>query len=125
MIANTNIFRYVKFSHTSKSKCNIAEFELTGIIMSSATVSSVSNFPSDIIFDDGVNKQTFAGAVEYKEAYTPIITAVSPDKWDVFGNKNITLTGIYLDIGIPTIDVDGIACTVQTATATQIVCTLG
>ena len=66
MITNNNIFRYVRFSHTSKSKCNIAEFELTGIVMSGATVSNVASLPSDIVFDDGVNTQTFAGAVDYR-----------------------------------------------------------
>ena len=35
------------------------------------------------------------------------------------------MTGVYLNVGVPTVNVDGIDCVVQTATATQIVCTLG
>jgi hypothetical protein len=60
MISDTNIYRYVRFSHTSKSKCNIAELELSGIVMSSLTVSSTASFKSDVMFEDGVTTQTFS-----------------------------------------------------------------
>lgn len=125
MISDTNIYRYVRFQHNSMSKCNIAELELTGIIMSSVTVSSITSFVSDVYFDDGLNNQTFTGAVEYREDHTPIITTVSPDKGDVFGGYNITLTGVYLDVGTPTVNIDGIPCTITSSNSTQIVCTVG
>lgn len=125
MISDTNIYRYVRFQHNSMSKCNIAELELTGIIMSSVTVSSITSFVSDVYFDDGLNNQTFTGAVEYREDHTPIISTVSPDKGDVFGGYNITLTGVYLDVGTPTVNIDGIPCTVTSSNSTQIVCTVG
>ena len=80
---------------------------------------------SDVYFDDGLNTQTFTGAVEYREDHTPIITSVTPDKGDVFGGYDITLTGVYLDVGTPTVNVDGIPCTVKSSTSTQIICTVG
>lgn len=125
MINDNNTYRYVRFSHDSKSKCNIAELELTGIVMSTVNVASVTSFPSDVYFDDGLTNQTFSAALEYREDHTPIITAVSPDKGDVFGGYNITLTGVYLNVGTPTVNVDGIACVVKTSNSTQIVCTVG
>lgn len=125
MISDTNIYRYVRFQHDTKSKCNIAELELTGTVMSSVTVASIASFTSDVFFDDGLNTQTFTGAVEYREDHTPIITSVTPDKGDVFGGYDITLTGIYLDVGTPAVNVDGIPCAVKSSTSTQIVCTVG
>lgn len=63
MISNTNIYRYVRFLHSSVSKCNLAELELSGIIMSSVNVPSLTSFTSDVIFDDGLTTQTFTGAI--------------------------------------------------------------
>jgi hypothetical protein len=125
MISDTNIYRYVRFSHTNQSKCNIAELELSGIIMSTVTVSSTVSFPSDVKFDDGLTQQTFTGVLEYREDNTPIVTSVSPDKGDVFGGYDISLTGVYFNVGTPVVKVDNIDCAVKTSTATQIVCTVG
>lgn len=125
MISDTTLYRYIRFSHTSASKCNLAELELSGIVMSTVTIASIASFPSDAAFDDGVTQQTFAGAVEYREDHTPLITAVSPDKGDVFGGYDITLTGLYLNVGTPVVTIDGITCVYKSSTATQIVCTVG
>jgi hypothetical protein len=118
MISDVNIYRYVRFQHNTNSKCNIAELELTGIVMSSVTVASISSFTSDVFFDDGLNTQTFTGAVEYREDHSSIITAVTPDKGDVFGGYDITLTGLYLDLDVPAVNVDGIPCIVKSSTST-------
>jgi hypothetical protein len=125
MISNTNIFRYVRFLHDSKSKCNLAEFELSGIVMSTVAVTSVTTFTSDVFFDDGLTQQTFTGALDFRQDTTPVIKTSTPDKGDVFGNYDITLTGLYLNVGTPSVNVDGITCVVKTSTATQIVCTVG
>ncbi len=93
--------------------------------MSSVTIASITSFPSDVYFDDGLTNQTFTAALEYREDHTPIITSVSPDKGDVFGGYDITLTGLYLDVATPTVNVDGISCVVKTSNSTQIVCTVG
>ena len=93
--------------------------------MSSATVASITSFPSDMYFDDGLTQQTFTSALEYRQDNTPIITGVTPDNGDVFGGYNITLTGVYLNVATPTVNVDGIACVVKSSNSTQIICTVG
>lgn len=125
MISDTNIYRYVRFLHDAKSGCKIAEFELNGIVMSSVSVATVDSFLSNITFYDGLNTITFENALEYKRDHTPIISNISPDKGDVFGGYDITLTGEYLDVGTPTVIVDSIPCVVKSSDATQIVCTVG
>jgi hypothetical protein len=57
-------------------------------------------------------------AVSYKEDFTPIVTDVTPNKGDVFGNYPIKLTGLYFNVGTPVIKVDGINCAVINSTAT-------
>lgn len=48
-----------------------------------------------------------------------------PDKGDVFGGYDITLTGTFLDVGVPTVFIDSIPCVVKSSTTTTIVCTVG
>jgi len=122
MITDTTIYRYVRFSHTNQSQCNIAELELTGILMNTVTVSDIASFKSDLVFDDGVTTQTFTNAIEYREDKTPIVTGVTPDSGDVFGNYDITITGVYFGTSVPTVTIDSKDCVVSTHTDTQIEC---
>ncbi len=100
IIKNSNIFRYVRFSHNNQSKCNISEFEINGVVMSTVTVASTDSVMSNVTFEDGIsaNFNVFQNAVEYKKTTTPIVTGVSPDKGDVFGGYNITIAGAYLNL---------------------------
>jgi hypothetical protein len=43
----------------------------------------------------------------------------------VYGGYNITITGDYLNIDTPTVNIDGIECVVQTSTASSVVCLVG
>lgn len=122
MIDDLSVYRYVRFVHNSTSKCNLAEFELSGIVMSTANVIDVTSFVSDLIFDDGLTTQTFANAVDYRKDKTPIVTSVSPKNGDVFGGYNITITGTYFDLSTPTVHIDSIECVVKTSSGTSIVC---
>lgn len=69
--------------------------------MSTAVISNITSFSSDVTFSDGINTQTFLGAVDYKLDTTPIISSVTPPNGNVFGGYNITLTGSYLSLGTP------------------------
>lgn len=117
-------FRYVRFSHNSTSNCNISEFELYGITYSTSSVSLTSQ-TSDVVYEDGSNSQTFAGAVEYRQDQTPIVTSVSPRYGNIGGGYTLTISGSYLDIASATIIIDGVDCPVQSATASQITCIVG
>jgi hypothetical protein len=127
IIKNTDLFRYVRLSHNNVSRCNISEFEINGIVMSTVEVTSTNSLPSNITFEDGIptNLELFKNALEYTKNTTPIITGVTPDKGDVFGGYNITLTGVFLNLSDPTVIIDAIPCVVKTKTETQIICTVG
>ena len=86
--------------------------------MNTVTVADTTSFKSDLVFDDGITTQTFANAIEYREDKTPIVTGVTPDSGDVFGGYDITITGNYLDVGTPKVNIDGKECVVSTLIAT-------
>jgi hypothetical protein len=125
MITNTNTFRYVKFAHTSVSMCQIAELSITGIVMSSVPISSIVSFSSNVTFNDGLSTQTFTNGIEYRQDHTPLVTAINPPNGDVFGGYNISLTGVYFNLGTPTVNIDNVDCPVQSSNATNIICTVG
>ena len=126
MPTTSNTYRYVRIRHSTVSNCKIAEIELIGNLFNDATVSNiVSHTWASTEFSDGFNTFTFNNAIEYLQAKTPVVTSVSPLVGDVFGNYDITLAGTNLDIGAADIMIDGIACVVQSASATTIVCTVG
>jgi hypothetical protein len=74
--------------------------------MNTVAVTNTASFKSDLVFDDGVTTQTFATVIEYREDKTPIVTGVTPDKGDVFGNYDITITGTNLNVGTPKVNID-------------------
>lgn len=121
---DTAPYRYVRFLHNSTSSCNIAEFQIFGIIFSPLTVALASQ-TADVIYYDGFNTKTFAGALEYRQDKTPIVTSVSPRYGDIFGGYTLNLTGTNLDAGTAVIKIDGIACSVTSSSATTILCTVG
>lgn len=109
MINDQNIYRYVRFSHTDgASYCSLAEFELTGIIMSTVDITDTTSFLSDLIIDDGLNQQVLTGAIDYRKDKTSVVNSVTPNNGDVFGGYEITITGLYFAVGIPTVSIDNI-----------------
>lgn len=93
--------------------------------MSKTSAVNTTNFPSDILFDNGVSNKSFPGVLNYRKDATPNVTSVSPKTGDVYGNYPITITGVNLNISTPTVNIDGVNCLVQTSTATSIVCLVG
>ena len=87
-------YRYIRIRHDSTSECKIAEFEVHGVIVNDATVSSISSYTwATTTFNDGYNTFDFTDVIEYRQDKTPIIDTVSPANGDVFGGYEITLTG--------------------------------
>ncbi len=46
----TQFYRYVRFSHNQASKCQLAEFEVQGILLSHLTLSSLASNTVDIVY---------------------------------------------------------------------------
>lgn len=114
-------YRYLRLRHNSTSNCSIAEFQVYGIVYSTASATLAST-PTDVVLVDGFNTKTFTSYVDYQQAKTPIVNSVSPRFGDIAGGYTLTLTGVSLDAGTPTIAIDGVNCPIASATATTIVC---
>jgi hypothetical protein len=123
--SGSTAFRYIRFSHNSTSQCNIAEFEIYGVLYSSVAATLAST-TSDVVYHDGFNTKTFTGALEFREDKSPIVTGVSPRYGEIFGGYTLTLSGTNLDAGVATITIDGVDCPVDTASASAstITCTV-
>ena len=80
---------------------------------------------SDVVYNDGLNSQTFTNAIEFRQDKTPIVTSVSPRYGDINGGYTLTLTGTNLDAASATVTIDGVDCPVASATASTITCTVG
>ena len=121
---DTTPFRYVRFHHNSSSMCNIAEFQIFGILYNDQTF-TLSSQQTNVIYDDGFNVETFNNSVEFRQDHTPIVTSISPKYGDIFGGYTLTLTGTNLNFDTATVMIDGVACSVTSTTSTSIVCTVG
>lgn len=87
----------------------LAELEFYGMVYSDIATSHVPSYVVPTIhFNDGITTQSFTNILTYAVTSTPVIDAITPANGDVFGGYNITLSGEYLDIGQPTIIIDGI-----------------
>jgi hypothetical protein len=92
--------------------------------MNTVTVPTITSFKSNLVFDDGVNTQIFTDAIEYCEDKTPIVSGVDPKIGDIYGGYNITISGDYLNISTPKVNIDDKECVVSTSNKTQIKCTV-
>ena len=78
-------------------------------MFSDDTVSDITNHPiPNFMFNDGFNTLTFTNILSYRQDQTPIINTVTNPTGDVYGGYNITLAGSYLNIGTPSIKIDGV-----------------
>lgn len=118
-------YRFVRFSHDQVSQCQLAEFEVQGIMLSKVSLTSLGSNMVDIVYEDGANRFTYTGGVEFREDHTGIVSALSSTTGDVFGGYDLTITGTYLNFDTPTVTIDGITCTVKSSTSTTIVCEVG
>jgi hypothetical protein len=124
--ALTTTYRYVRFEHNSTSKCQLGEFEVSGLLYA-GVITDVTVNTADVHFTDGFHPVTWAGKVTYRDDATPVVTALTPTTGSPTGNTLVTLTGTGFgtDPTQVSIFVDGIACVAQTATGTQITCLTG
>lgn len=94
-----------------------------GVVFSDTTVPDINSHSiSTVEFTDGYNTASFSGVLEYKKDKTPVIDNVMNPTGHVFGGYDLTLSGSYLDIGTPSIMIDGVECVVKSNTDSQIVC---
>ena len=70
-------FRYIRFKHNATSRCNLAEFQIFGILESSLAAVLAST-QADVVYKDGFNTRTLSNVVEFRQDTTPIVTAVNP-----------------------------------------------
>ena len=65
--SSSTAYRYIRIRHDSTSECKIAEFEVHGVILNDATVSSISSHTwTTTTFNDGYNTFTFTDKIEYR-----------------------------------------------------------
>ena len=117
-------YRYIRFKHNATSKCNLAEFQVYGILESNLTPTLAST-SADVVYQDGYSTETFSSAIQFRQDQTPIVTSVSPRFGDIAGGYSLTLTGQYLSGSTYSITIDGIPCPVTSNTSSSIVCTVG
>lgn len=67
---------------------------------------------------DGFNTFNFANAVTYATTATPIVDTITPPTGTIYGGTTITFTGSYLNIGTPSVIIDGIQCVVDSGSIT-------
>ena len=85
-------YRYLRFKHNATSKCNLAEFQVWGILESSLTP-TLSSASADVIYKDGANTQTFSAALEFRQDKTSKVTSVSPRFGDIAGGYTLVISG--------------------------------
>lgn len=119
-------YRYVRFEHNSTSKCQLAEFEVSGVLYAGVATNTTTNLV-DVHFSDGFHPVTWAGKVEYRDDATPTVTLLSPTSGTPTGGTTLTITGTGFgsDPSLVSVLVDGVACVAQTAAPTQITCLTG
>lgn len=118
----TQAYRYVRFEHNSTSKCELAEFEVSGYLYATDTATT-----RDVVFTNGASSTTFTAAVTYKAESTPVVSGVSPKFASPAGGDTLTITGSGFGTTTSSVSVviDEITCTVTAVTDTQITCTTG
>lgn len=119
-------YRYVKFEHNSTSSCQLAELEISGVLVASTATTATTN-TVDVHFSDGFHSTTWAGKVTYQASTTPKVTALSPTSASPAGNNPLTITGTGFgtDSSVVQVLIDNIPCIVTSVIDTQIVCTVG
>jgi hypothetical protein len=125
MSQSTQTYRYIRFSHNSTSKCQLAEIEIYGILFNNIDQNTTDSYQVNLTYVDGLTNKTFVNAVEFRKDKTATVNKVLPRYGDVFGGYSINLIGTNLDAGVPFIAIDSIPCVVSYANYTSIICNVG
>ena len=59
----TSYYRYFRFSSDSVSKCQLAELEFQGVVLSNKNLASLTSNFADIVYQDGANTFTYNSKV--------------------------------------------------------------
>lgn len=115
-------------SDNADNKCSLSEINIDGrLFYTSATATlDLTACPVYATFG-GVSQDPWADKVSYKQAITPTISSVSPDKGTTAGGDSITITGTGFSVTAEevTVQLDDVECVVSSATLTEIVCESG
>ncbi len=87
--------------------------------------SSATSYSCTPILTIGTSTHSLSSSVTYTSTLTPYLTSISPRYGTVEGGTSVTFTGTNFPTSTSdvTINIDERACTVTSATSTQIVCT--
>jgi len=121
-------YRYLRYDKgTSSSRCPIAELEFYGIYLSANTVTDLNSVVCNAKIEVNGKSSVINNAVIYKSSHTPILDSISPEMGTSAGGVLITLsgTGFLNDPAKTKVYIDGVSCSVNSATTTQITCTTG
>ena len=123
---NTSLkYQYYRFFSATKIACQVGEIELWGNEVEDTTASS--KVCDVVVTAAGDQTQTFSNHVTYQDSASSVITGISPRYGTYKGGETVTFTGTGFSTTTSeaTVTIDGITCTVTSATSTQIQCTTG
>ena len=122
-------YRYYRLSGSqSSAKCALSELQYNGILISDSSITDLTALTCTAkVTVNGVTQETASTAVTYTSAKTATLDSISPPHGTSAGGDTLTLTGSGFSDVVANVAVyiDGVACTVQTASTTEITCTTG
>jgi hypothetical protein len=104
-------YRFVRFSHTSLSGCQLSDLVFEGIIYSTASVINGVNKQCNIVIKAPITDITIFNAVTYSHSSTSIITAISPNFGTSAGGDTITIIGTNFGSSI-VVTIDEVNCSI-------------
>ena len=118
-------YQYYRFFAENKEACQIAEIELIGNVVEDT--SSTTKSCTVAVETLGTATQETANAITYDDSASVVVSSVSPRYVSYLGGDVLTITGTGFTTTTADISVtiDGITCTVTSATSTQIQCSAG
>jgi hypothetical protein len=117
-------YRHYRFEGTGAGACLINEAELHGVETIDDSSSTYACTPRLVL---GGVSHDLSGAVTYTGSSTPVLTSISPRYGRVEGGDSVTFTGTDFSATASdyTILLDGVACSVTSASTTAVTCTTG
>jgi parallel beta-helix repeat protein len=117
--------QYYRFFAANKEACQVAEVEFIGNVVENTSATSKACAVEVTLA--GSAAESFADRVTYTDAATPVVSAISQRYGTYLGGDSLTITGTGFSTVTSEVHVtiDGIECSVTSATATSIQCTTG
>jgi len=124
-------YRYLRY-RAPAGRCRVNEIEFEGVTRSTSTSGECAvavSLPAGTAGEAVVMDVSTLGTVDYSADSTPTYAGISPVYGTALGGTSITITGTNFGSSVATSDVtvalNGVPCTVTSASATEIVCTSG